>query len=95
MAPDAQIAQLVELVMNLKKKVVQLEEQRTPNTPLEVLAQRRDIATQDVKEIEKGKQGCAKVVDQVSQTWENLMDDDQSQNIANKVTTVESNIMQI
>ena len=35
MAPDAKIAQLAELVMDLKKKLVQLEEKRIPNTPPE------------------------------------------------------------
>ena len=49
---------------------------------------RDDVATQDVKEIENAKQPCSKVVDQVSHTWETLMDDDQSQKIANKVTVI-------
>ena len=49
MALNAKIAQLMELVMDLKKKVVQLEEKRTPNTPLEVRTQRRDAATQAAK----------------------------------------------
>ena len=92
MALDAKIAQLVELVMDLSKKVVQLEDKRTPNTLPEVLAQRRDVATQDVKEIENAKQTCAKVMDQVSHTWETLMDDEQSQKIASDHTMLEENI---
>ena len=53
--------------MDLKKKVVQLEEQRTPNTPPEVSAQRWDAATVAANEIENAKHACAKAVDQVSQ----------------------------
>ena len=80
---------------NLKKKIVQLEEQRTPNTPPEVLVQRRDTTTQATREIEDAKKACGKAVDQVSQTWEALMDDEKSQRIANELTTVEANIMQM
>ena len=68
----------MELVTHLKKIVVQLEEPRTPNTTPKVLAQRRDVATQAMKEIENDKQTCRKVADQVSQTWETLMDDEKS-----------------
>ena len=76
MAPDAKITQLAELVMGLKKKVVQLEEKMTPRTPPKVLAQRRDAVTKVAKEIENSKQTCAKAMDQVSQTWKALMDDE-------------------
>ena len=60
-----------------------------------MLAHIRDTTTQDGKGIEDAKQTCAKAIDQVSQTWETLMDDEQSQNIANEFTTVEANITQI
>ena len=81
--------------MDLKKKWVQLEEKRRPSTPLEVMEWRRDVATQAVKEIENAKKTCDKVMDQVSQTWEALMDDEKSQRIANDLTVVEENIMQM
>ena len=38
---------------------------------------------------------CAKAVDQVSQTWEALMDDEESQKIVNDLTSLEENITQI
>ena len=95
MAPDAKIARLAELVTDLKKKVVQLEEQRTPNTPPEVSAQRRDATTKVANKIENAKHACAKAVDQVSQTWETLMDDEQSQEITNDFTALEANIAHI
>ena len=43
-----------------------------------MLERRRDAAAQVVKRIEEAEETCAKVVDQVSQTWEALMDDEQS-----------------
>ena len=66
MAPDAKISQLVELMTDLKKKVVNLEEKRMPRTPIEVLEQRRDVANQVAKGIEDAKQTFAKDVEQVS-----------------------------
>ena len=46
-------------------------------------------------DIENAKHACAKPVDQVSQTWETLMDDEQSQNITGYLTALESNIVQM
>ena len=71
------------------------QKKRRPNTPPEVLESRRDAATQAMKRIEEAEKTCAKDVDQVSRTWEALMDDEQSQNIASELTAVEANIMQI
>ena len=48
-----------------------------PGTPPEVLESRRDATTQAAKRIEEAEETCAKVVDQVSQNWEALMDDEQ------------------
>ena len=57
---------------------MQLKDKKTPNTPPEVSAQRRDTAIAVAKEIENVKHACATSVDQVSQTWETLMDDEKS-----------------
>ena len=95
MDPDAKIAQLAELVIDLKKKVVYLKEKRAPITPSEVSAQRRDASIANANEIENSKHACAKAVDQVSYSWETLMDDDQSKTIAGDLTTLESNIAHI
>ena len=72
-----------------------LEEKKRPNTPPEVVESRRDAATHAAKIIEEEKQTCAKVVDQVSQTWEALIDNEKSQRIASELTTFEANITQI
>ena len=55
----------------------------------------RNTATQAAKRIEEAEQICAKVVDQVSQTWEALIDNEKSQRIASELTTFEANITQI
>ena len=77
MTLDAKVAQLVEIVADLRKKLTQLEEKRRPSRPLEVLESKRGTTTQVAKRIEAEKT-CAKAMDQVSQTWEALMDDEQS-----------------
>ena len=50
---------------------------------------------EDVKKIEETQVVCANVVDQVSQYWEALMDDVESEKLAKELTTVEGNIAQI
>ena len=77
MTLDSKVAQLAEIEDNLRKKVTQLEEKRRPNTAPEVLESRTNIATQGVKRMEEAHKTCAKVLDQVSQNWEALMDDEQ------------------
>ena len=56
--------------------------------------QRRDATTTATNNIENSKHACAKVVDQVSQTWETLMDDEKSQKIASDLNVLEENIAQ-
>ena len=58
-----------------------------PRTPPKVLARRRDTTIQATKGIEDVEQTCFKVTYQVSQTWEALMDNEQSQSIASDLTT--------
>ena len=48
-----------------------------------------------LKKIEGLEEICAKDFDQVSQTWEALMEYEQSQNIASELTSFEVNIAQI
>ena len=55
----------------------------------------REATIEAMNKIEESKEVCAKAVDQVSQTWEALMDDEQSQKIANELTLLEANITQI
>ena len=56
---------------------------------------RLDTATHATKMIVEAEQTCAKVVDQVSQTWGALLDDEKSKNISNELTVVEANITQM
>ena len=95
MAPDTNVAQLGEIVKYLRKKATQLEEQVKPRTPPQVIEERREAVIEAAKKIEEAETICAKVVDKVSQTWEPLMDDEQSKKIANEITSLKSNITQI
>ena len=45
-----------------------------------------------MKNIEEEEVRCANVVDQVSQDWEALMDDAESEKLANEMTSIEGNI---
>ena len=88
MPSEDKVLWLGNIVTHLKKKVTELEEKRIPSTPLEVLESRRDVATQAAKIIDKAEQTCAKVMDQVSRTWEALMENEQSRGIAGELTVV-------
>ena len=48
-----------------------------------------------LKKIEGPKEICAKAFDQVSRTWEALMEYEKSQKIASELTAFEVNITQI
>ena len=72
---------LGEIVEDLCKKVIELESQVTPSTPLEVLEERRKSATEAL---------CAKVVGQVSHTWEVLIDDDELGKFVEELHTIET-----
>ena len=50
---------------------------------------------EDVKKIEEAEAICVDVVYQFSRAWEALMDDAESEKLANELTTVESNISMI
>ena len=66
MPSEDKVLRLVKIAVDLRKKVTQMEEQRRPSTPLEVLESRRDAATQAAKRIEEVEKTCAKAVYQVS-----------------------------
>ena len=89
MAPYAKVSQLAEIMVGLRRKITKLQEQRRPITPQKyMLERRRDAAAQVVKRIEEAEETCAKDVDQVSQTWEALMDDAKSEKLANEMTSI-------
>ena len=77
MQVEEKVIRLAKIASELKKKVTQLEENIRSSTPLEVLEKRREATIEATKKIEGAKMICAKVVDQVSQNWEPLMDDEQ------------------
>ena len=89
---DAKIVQLAEIEEDLKKTMTKLEWKRIPGTPVEVMERRHDTTTQATKRIEEVKKICAKGVEEVSNTWESLMVDEQSHNITSHLTSVEKNI---
>ena len=60
-----------------------------------MLERRRDVDTKASKRIEEAKKKCVQAVDQVSQTWETLLDNGKSQKIASDLTTVEATIAQM
>ena len=63
---EDKVLRLGKISVELRIKVTNLEEERRPSTPPEVLESRRDAATQAMNRIEEAKQTCAKVFDQVS-----------------------------
>ena len=55
----------------------------TPSTPLEVLEEIRNTSTNAAEKIEEAEALCAKVVKQISQTWEDLIDDEELEKLQN------------
>ena len=70
------VIQLGKIMTELRRKVTKLEEQVKLSIPIEVLEKRREAKIEAANKIEEAKEICAKVVNQVSQTWEALMDDE-------------------
>ena len=68
---------LGEIIENLHKKIAELELQVTPSTSLEVQEEIRKVATEVAKIIQEVEALCAKVVEQVSQTREPLINDEE------------------
>ena len=66
-----------------------------PRTPPKVLEERKYAGTEAAKKIEEAEAVCANVFNQVSQAWEALMDDAESEKLAKELTTIESSISQI
>ena len=75
MISEAKYFRLGEIAENLHKRVVELESKMTPNTPPEVLEERRKVVTEAMQNIEEEEVLCAKAIKQVSQSWEVLIDD--------------------
>ena len=72
---EAKVIRLGKIADDLCKKVMELEAQVKPITPPKVLEERRKSVAEDVKKIEEAEALCSKAVDQVSYTWEALIDD--------------------
>ena len=77
------VIRLGKIAVDLRKRITKLEENVRLSTPPEVMEKIRDAAIEAGKKIEEVEEICAKVVNQVSQTWEALMDDEKSQKIEN------------
>ena len=63
---EAKVIQLGEIEYDLHKKVIDLEVQLKPSTPLDVIEARRKVVTEAAKKIEEAEELCAKEVEQVS-----------------------------
>ena len=72
---------LGEIAENLRKRVADLELQVKSSTPPEVLEERRKIITEASKRIEEAVALRAKEVEQVSQLWEALIDDEELEQV--------------
>ena len=66
-----------KIVENLCKGVMDLELQLKPNTPSKALEERKKVGTETATRIEEEEALCAKEVEQVSQWWEGLIDDEE------------------
>ena len=66
-----------------------------PSTPLKVLEERRKKTIEVVKKIEYVEALCAKVVEQFSQTWEALIDDEELEKVAEELITPKMEINQM
>ena len=78
---EGKVTQLGEIEEYLHKKVANLEAHLKTSTPPDVIEERRKATTEAL---------CAKVVDQVSHTWEALIDDDELGKFAEELHTTET-----
>ena len=93
MEQESKITRLGEIVEDLRRKWHRDGRTcKTKYTP-QGIEETREATIEAVKKIEEAEAICAKVVDQVSQNWEALMDDEQLHKIANELTTFEENII--
>ena len=93
---EAKVFQLGDIVENLHKKVMDLELHAvTHSTPPKVLKERIKETTKDVKRIEEVEALYAKVLEQDSQTWESLIENEELENVIEQLCTTEIEVNQI
>ena len=92
---EAKVILLGEIAENLHKNVVELEAREKPSALLEVLEERRKAVTKAVKKTEEAETLCAKFVDQASQTWEALIDDNELEKVVEELCRVETKETQL
>ena len=56
-----------------------------PTTPTEVLEEQRKEETKAATNIEEAKELCARVIKQVSQSWEYLIDDKEMEKVTEQL----------
>ena len=93
MFSKAKLFWLGEFADNLCKRVMELELQVKPSTPPEVLKKRRKLATKSVKRIEEAEALCAKEVEQVSQSYEDLIDDEELEKVKEQIHTTKEEVI--
>ena len=80
---------LAEILEDLCNRVMELESKMMPNTSPQVLEEQKKAATKDVQKIVEAKELYAKVVKQVSQSWESLINDKELEQVTEKFHTTE------
>ena len=69
-----------------------MEVQVRPRTPPEVLEEQRKAIREVAQNIEEAKAVCAKAVDQVSQDWEEIIDDAELEKVTEELGIIEANV---
>ena len=95
MFPKAKVIQLGQIAKDLRKKVVEIEAQLKLDTPPEVIEERRKTTTYAAKRIEEVESSYAKAVNQVSQTWEALIDNTKLKKFAKEMRITEIGVTQL
>ena len=69
-----------------------MELQVKPSTPPEVLEERRKETTEVATNIEEAEALCAKAVEQVSQSWEALIEDEEFEQVIEQLRAAEAEV---
>ena len=74
MFAEEQFFILGEVTENLYKQVAELESKMMPSTPPNLLEDQKKAKTEAVQNMEEAYVLCAKAIEQVSQLWEDLIE---------------------
>ena len=92
---EAKVFRLGEVAGNFQKRVTELELQVKPSTTPEVLEERIKATTEAVTKIKEVEALCAKVVKQVSHSWEALINDEELERVTEQLRATEAEVNQL